>query len=50
MNVLGVGVDPVTVEELHTRIKRLVLNRGRGTVLNVNAHCLNILHEDAALR
>ena len=48
--MLGVGVDPVTVEELHAGIKRLILGGERGTVLNVNANCLNLLCEDAALR
>jgi N-acetylglucosaminyldiphosphoundecaprenol N-acetyl-beta-D-mannosaminyltransferase len=50
VNVLGVGVDPVTVGELHAGIKRLVESGRRGTVLNVNANCLNLLHDDAALR
>ena len=50
VNVLGVGVDPVTVGELHAEIKRLVESGERGTVLNVNANCLNLLYEDAALR
>lgn len=48
--MLGVGVDPVTVEELHAGIKRLVVSGKRGTVLNVNANCLNLLYEDAPLR
>jgi N-acetylglucosaminyldiphosphoundecaprenol N-acetyl-beta-D-mannosaminyltransferase len=50
VNVLGVGVDPVTVEELHAGIKRLADSGERGTVLNVNANCLNLLYDDAALR
>ena len=50
VNVLGVGVDPVTVEELHAGIKRLLEGGRRGTVLNVNANCLNLIYEDAALR
>ena len=48
--MLGVGVDPVTVGELHDGIKRLLESGRRGTVLNVNANCLNLLHDDAALR
>ena len=48
--MLGVGVDPLTVGELHAGIKRLVEGGGRGTVLNVNANCLNLLYTDAALR
>ena len=50
INVLGVGVDPVTVEELHAEIKRLASSGERGTVLNVNANCLNLLYDDDALR
>jgi N-acetylglucosaminyldiphosphoundecaprenol N-acetyl-beta-D-mannosaminyltransferase len=50
VNVLGVGVDPLTVEDLNAEIARLVRMRRRGLVLNVNAHCLNLCYEDAALR
>ena len=44
VNVLGVGVDPITVEELQAEIRRLAASRERGTVLNVNANCLNLLY------
>jgi N-acetylglucosaminyldiphosphoundecaprenol N-acetyl-beta-D-mannosaminyltransferase len=47
--VLGVGVDPLTVGELHAAIKRLVESGEQCTVLNVNANCLNLLYTDAAL-
>jgi N-acetylglucosaminyldiphosphoundecaprenol N-acetyl-beta-D-mannosaminyltransferase len=50
VNVLGVGVDPLTVEDLHAEIGRLVRDRKRGLVLNANAHCLNLCYEDPALR
>ena len=50
VNVLGVGVDPLTFEELHGEIGRLARGRGRGLVLNANSHCLNLCHEDRALR
>ena len=50
MNVLGVGVDPVTVEDLHAEIKCLILRGQQATILNVNAYCLNLLYENAALR
>ena len=49
VGVLGVGVDRITVEGLHTEVARLVRRRG-GIVLNVNAHCLNLCHEDEGLR
>src|SRR5829696_1640615 len=50
VNVLGVGIDPVSVGELHAGIKHLVESGKRGTVLNVNANCLNLLYKDTALR
>jgi N-acetylglucosaminyldiphosphoundecaprenol N-acetyl-beta-D-mannosaminyltransferase len=50
VNVLGVGVDPLTVEELHAEIGRLVRRREPGLVLNVNAHGLNLCYEDPRLR
>ena len=50
VNVLGVGVDPLTVEELHAEIGRLVHSGERGLVLNANAHCLNLCYEDPKLR
>ena len=50
IDILGVGIDPLTVEELHAEIGRLLRNRERGRVLNVNAHCLNLCCEDPKLR
>ena len=50
VDVLGVGVDPITAEELQAGIKRLIRSGQRGLVLNVNAHCLNLCHDDPALR
>jgi N-acetylglucosaminyldiphosphoundecaprenol N-acetyl-beta-D-mannosaminyltransferase len=48
--VLGVGVDPITVAELHAEIARLLRGGRLGLVLNVNAHCLNLCYRDRALR
>lgn len=50
VNVLGVGVDPITVEELHAEIGRLVREEDHALVLNVNAHCLNLCYRDPGLR
>ena len=50
IDVLGVGVVPVTVDELHAQIARLVRVGRLGLILNVNAHCLNLCYEDSALR
>ena len=50
VDVLGVGVDPITIEELRTEIGRLARSGERGTVLNVNANCLNLLYRSPALR
>jgi N-acetylglucosaminyldiphosphoundecaprenol N-acetyl-beta-D-mannosaminyltransferase len=49
IEVLGVGVDRLSVEELHAEVARLARRRG-GTVLNVNAHCLNLCYRDEGLR
>ena len=43
-------MHPLTVEELHVEIGRLVRDGKRGLVLNVNAHCLNLCYEDPKLR
>jgi N-acetylglucosaminyldiphosphoundecaprenol N-acetyl-beta-D-mannosaminyltransferase len=45
-----VGVNPLTVDELHAEIERLVRGAEHGLVLNVNAHCLNLCYEDPKLR
>ena len=50
VNVLGVGVDPLTVGDLQAEVGRLVRARKRGLVLNANAHCLNLCYEDSKLR
>lgn len=49
VEVLGVGVDRVTAGGLREEIPRLARRRG-GIVLNVNAHCLNLLQGDGELR
>ena len=48
--MLGVGIDPLTVEELHSEIGHLARKNACALVLNVNAHCLNLCYEDAVLR
>jgi N-acetylglucosaminyldiphosphoundecaprenol N-acetyl-beta-D-mannosaminyltransferase len=50
VDVLGVGVDPLTVEDLHSEVGRLCYQDARALVLNVNAHALNLCYEDSALR
>ncbi len=50
VDVLGVGVDPLTVEELHAEISRFVRGRGHALVLNANVHCLNLAYDNAWLR
>ena len=50
MNVLGVGVDPVSVAELQARILSIVRERGHALVLHVNAHALNLCYRDPGLR
>jgi len=50
IDVLGVGVDPVTVDELHAEVLRLVREDGLSLMLNANAHCLNLCYRDRVLR
>jgi N-acetylglucosaminyldiphosphoundecaprenol N-acetyl-beta-D-mannosaminyltransferase len=50
VNILGVGVDPVTVVELHARILGFVRERGHALALHVNAHGLNLCYRDPTLR
>ncbi len=50
VNVLGIGVDPVSVAELHARILDIVREGGHALVLHVNVHGLNLCYRDPALR
>ena len=50
VNVLGVGVDLLTVGDLQAEVGRLVRGGRGGLVLNVNVHCLNLCYADPALR
>lgn len=50
VEVLGVGVDPLTVGELHAEIARFVRGQGHALVLNANVHCLNLAYDNAWLR
>lgn len=50
VDVLGVGVDPLTVSELHAEIERFVREEGHALVFNVNAHGLNLCYRNAPLR
>ena len=43
-------MDPLTVEELEAEVRRLARGVELAVVLNVNAHCLNLVYRDAALR
>jgi N-acetylglucosaminyldiphosphoundecaprenol N-acetyl-beta-D-mannosaminyltransferase len=50
VNVLGVGVNPVTVAELHARILGFVREGGHALVLHANVHGLNLCYRDPELR
>lgn len=50
VDVLGVGVDPVTVEKLHAEMGEMIRDGRHALVLNANVHCLNLAHGDPALR
>ncbi|WP_273887994.1 WecB/TagA/CpsF family glycosyltransferase [Rubrobacter naiadicus] len=50
VEILGVGVDPLEVGELHRRLARAVRREEHALFMNVNAHALNLLYEDEELR
>ncbi|HET7271585.1 MAG TPA: WecB/TagA/CpsF family glycosyltransferase [Rubrobacter sp.] len=50
VDVLGVGVDPISEDVLQAEIKRLARSGDLSLALNVNVHCLNLCHDDPALR
>ncbi len=50
VNVLGVGVDPVTVAELHAKILDFVRDGGHDLVLHANVYGLNLCYRDSELR
>lgn len=50
VRILGVPVDPLTVEELHARIAGFVEGREHALVLHANAHGLNLCYRDGRLR
>lgn len=50
INILGVGVDPISVPELHARILDAVRAGRHALVLNVNVHALNLCYRDPVLR
>ena len=50
IDVLGVGVDPLTVEELHEEISRFVENGEHALVLHANVHGLNLAYRNGRLR
>jgi N-acetylglucosaminyldiphosphoundecaprenol N-acetyl-beta-D-mannosaminyltransferase len=50
VNVLGVGVDPVNVAELHASILDIVRQGEHALVLHINVHGLNLCYRDPALR
>jgi N-acetylglucosaminyldiphosphoundecaprenol N-acetyl-beta-D-mannosaminyltransferase len=50
VNILGVGVDRISAEELHAEILRTVHDRKQEMILHVNAHCLNLSYHRPWLR
>jgi N-acetylglucosaminyldiphosphoundecaprenol N-acetyl-beta-D-mannosaminyltransferase len=47
--VLGVPVDPVTVDELHAHIRRFVTADARATILHANVQAINLVWRHAWL-
>lgn len=50
VNVLGVGVDPLTVDELHAEISYLIREGRHALVLPVNVHYLNLAYTDPSIK
>ena len=50
VNVLGVGVDPVTAAELHAKILGFVREGEHALVLHANVYGLNLCYRDPELR
>lgn len=50
VEVLGVPVDPLSVDELHERIHCAVRNDQRATILHVNVLALNLAYEQPAIK
>lgn len=48
--MLGVGINPIHIQDLHARITRCVENEDHALVLNANVHCLNLAYRDHQLR
>jgi N-acetylglucosaminyldiphosphoundecaprenol N-acetyl-beta-D-mannosaminyltransferase len=50
IQILGVKVHPITVDDLHARIEALIREDSHSLVLNVNVHCLNLAYREPWLR
>ncbi len=50
VDILGVGIDPLTVPELHARILKFVREGGHALVLHTNVYGLNLSYRDPSLR
>src|SRR3712207_3255073 len=50
VDILGVGVDRIRGEDLHTEMLRIVHGGERAMFLGVNAHCLNLSYHRPWLR
>lgn len=50
VSILGVGVDPITAEELVPRVADLIEAGGRASVAYANVHVLNQTQQDPALQ
>jgi len=50
VDILGVEVDSLVVDELHARLMKFVCDEERSLVLHVNAHMLNLSYRERWLR
>ena len=50
VKLLGVEVEPLTMDDLHAMIAQAVADRKRRLIANHNAHSVYLFHRDAAMR
>lgn len=50
VQLLGIDIHPVTVDQLHAYMADVIARADKALVLNVNVHCMNLAYESPWLR
>lgn len=50
VQLLGIDIHPVTVDQLHAYVADVITCHDKALVLNVNVHCMNLAYENPWLR